>query len=601
MGQICCIAETPSDEDAAAVQPNTANYQSVLSDGDPQSNCVAAEDVPRLLDGPRRAIAATAAAADLRNGKDPAGQTGPKKMVMLLQDVEHLVDGGLDEWLRGWCTDEVLRTFLGASSTESAVKSLATALNWRRRYKDVLTGLRTPCWQGDMRVVARGVSGHPVIFMSMQHQPSKSNSISTAEHLAVVLEAAVCSAKGTPRSFDVVCDCRGFQLSKNLDPRPAVSAMEMLKHAYRGRMRRAFLVGAPAAFGGFWKLLKGLLPKPTQCSSQPPSPERQRSHCQLQSDEDGDSCAICHSALGKRHFNPRHHCRLCCRPVCASCSPCRVPLSGQKGVQRSCLQCAATASRASALTQQLSFLSRQLSDLAGRPTADVAPVTLEDALSSLEAAVEPLRKLRVQHKITERRCHEAEDQLHNLRTEFNRNRDCEQDPRLITPGPLAPGHGQEDSETDCWICHARLGKRFLNPRHHCRACGRLVCGQCSPSRILMDGRTTLQRACAQCTRSVQEVPNATRRLQVLAAGLSALLGTRSNPTSAAGLCSRLATLGTLEGAIRECEEKIQFIALKEAGDVLQGSCGPAAAHVVTTLLASDQDSTSWRFPSELAD
>ena len=27
----------------------------------------------------------------------------------------------------------------------------------------------------------------------------------------------------------------------------------------------------------------------------------------------------------------------------------------------------------------------------------------------------------------------------------------------------------------------------------------------------------------------------------------------------------------------------------EAGDVLQGSCGPAAAHVVTTLLASDQD------------
>lgn len=185
-------------------------------------------------------------------------------MVMLLQEAEHLVDGGLDEWLRDWCTDEVLRMFLGASSKESAVKSLAAALNWRRRYKDVLTGLRTPCWQGDMRVVARGVSGHPVIFMSMHHQPSKSNSISTAEHLAVVLEAAVCSAKGTPRSFDVVCDCRGFQLSKNLDPRPAVSAMEMLKHAYRGRMRRAFLVGAPAAFGGFWKLLKGLLPKPTQ-------------------------------------------------------------------------------------------------------------------------------------------------------------------------------------------------------------------------------------------------------------------------------------------------------------------------------------------------
>ncbi|CAE7659613.1 unnamed protein product [Symbiodinium sp. CCMP2456] len=504
---------------------------------------------------------------------------------MLLQEADHLVDGGLDEWLRGWCTDEVLRMFLGASSKESAVKSLAAALNWRRRYKDVLTGLRTPCWQGDMRVVARGVSGHPVIFMSMQHQPSKSNGISTAEHLAVVLEAAVCSAKGTPRSFDVVCDCRGFQLSKNLDPRPAVSAMEMLKHAYRGRMRRAFLVGAPAAFGGFWKLLKGLLPKPTQCSSQPPSPEPQRSHCQPQS-EDGDSCAICQSALGKRHFNPRHHCRLCCRPVCASCSPCRVPLSGHKGVQRSCLQCAATASRASALTQQLSFLSRQLSDLAGRPTADVAPVTLEDALSSLEAAVEPLRKLRVQHKITERRCHEAEDQLHNLRTEFNRNRDCEQDPRLITPGPPAPGQNAKAMavvlsqstaplpslwETSLWPMFAEQNSH--GREDNATACLRTVHAECAGG--------------AQCHSPFTGASGRSFRAARHKIKYSDVSCRSVQQTGHAGLPDQL--------------DKIQLIALKEAGDVLQGSCGPAAAHVVTTLLASDQDSTSWRFPSELAD
>ena len=213
---------------------------------------------------------------------------------------------------------------------ESAVTSLATALKWRRRHKDVLTGSRTPCWQagcvlsltrrlrvvhdhtwsrqGDMRVVARGVSGHPVtldclglqdafiasaasdgmplhtetrIFMSMQHQPSKSNRYSFDLVCAIVfshsflfgleLQHAHLKVSGStkaparlstwllcwslhvglarkepgaltwclwlqmpPQAAFVemllarrkVCDCRGFQISKNLDPRPAASAVE---------------------------------------------------------------------------------------------------------------------------------------------------------------------------------------------------------------------------------------------------------------------------------------------------------------------------------------------------------------------------------------
>eukprot|EP00913_Durusdinium_trenchii_P035999 g33681.t1 len=82
--------------------------------------------------------------------------------------------------------------------------------------------------------------------------------------MAVVLEAACTSTSCGAWGFDVVCDCRGFQLSKNLDPRPAVAAMEMLKHAYRGRLRHAFLVGAPSAFNALWRMVKGLLPKRTQ-------------------------------------------------------------------------------------------------------------------------------------------------------------------------------------------------------------------------------------------------------------------------------------------------------------------------------------------------
>ena len=105
---------------------------------------------------------------------------------------------------------------------ESAVTSLATALNWRRRHKEVLVGSRTPCWQArgmglDIRDACQSklkqpgrharcgtwcvgtssvlgliflhcfVSTVPLwlrsfrlrIFMSMQHQPSKSNRCST--------------------------------------------------------------------------------------------------------------------------------------------------------------------------------------------------------------------------------------------------------------------------------------------------------------------------------------------------------------------------------------------------------------------------------------
>lgn len=47
-------------------------------------------------------------------------------------------------------------------SQDSAVASLSTALCWRKKHRSVLTGARVPSWQGDMRVVARGESGHPV-------------------------------------------------------------------------------------------------------------------------------------------------------------------------------------------------------------------------------------------------------------------------------------------------------------------------------------------------------------------------------------------------------------------------------------------------------
>lgn len=51
---------------------------------------------------------------------------------------------------------------------------------------------------------------------------------------------------------------------------------------------------------------------------------------------------------------------------------------------------------------------------------------------------------------------------------------------------------------NCSVCGAQLGKRRLNPRHHCRICGRCVCGSCSPSSVQIQGREGLQRVCTPC-------------------------------------------------------------------------------------------------------
>lgn len=56
--------------------------------------------------------------------------------------------------------------------------------------------------------------------------------------------------------------------------------------------------------------------------------------------------------------------------------------------------------------------------------------------------------------------------------------------------------------TTCSVCSAALGKRRLNPRHHCRVCGKAVCASCSPSNIVIRGSTKLQRACTPCISSI---------------------------------------------------------------------------------------------------
>jgi len=56
----------------------------------------------------------------------------------------------------------------------------------------------------------------------------------------------------------------------------------------------------------------------------------------------------------------------------------------------------------------------------------------------------------------------------------------------------------EANATRCSLCNAKIGKRYFNARHHCRKCGKCVCGPCSPDVIDLENTSTPQRVCKEC-------------------------------------------------------------------------------------------------------
>lgn len=69
--------------------------------------------------------------------------------------------------------------------------------------------------------------------------------------------------------------------------------------------------------------------------------------------EEADTCSVCSTELGKRKMNPRHHCRICCRSVCNTCSLSQVHIDGVKGLQRVCNPCVDGACSVKSLKEQL--------------------------------------------------------------------------------------------------------------------------------------------------------------------------------------------------------------------------------------------------------
>ncbi|CAK9053593.1 unnamed protein product [Durusdinium trenchii] len=117
-----------------------------------------------------------------------------------------------------------------------------------------------------------------------------------------------------------------------------------------------------------------------------------------------DTCRHCEAILGKRHFNPRHQCRLCCAMVCGSCSPNLVQLDTGQPTQRVCNPCVAIVTQQLDLTSRLDRLARHLRSQAGQDEeVALASRNVEEALQKCES-LEPLlaeERLRLLTKVEE--------------------------------------------------------------------------------------------------------------------------------------------------------------------------------------------------------
>jgi len=117
---------------------------------------------------------------------------------------------------------------------------------------------------------------------------------------------------------------------------------------------------------------------------------------------------------------------------------------------------------------------------------------------------------------------------------------------IQTAGTCANEEAWEPNTRHCSLCCASLGKRFWRPRHHCRFCGRCVCGACSRS-FIGTANQPWQRCCAKCALAVTQSPWLQQRLARMAEKMACGLGI---PTGSA--CRGY----SLDEVLMRCEEAL---------------------------------------------
>jgi len=170
-------------------------------------------------------------------------------------------------------------------------------------------------------------------------------------------------------------------------------------------------------------------------------------------------CAVCECRLGKRYLNPRHHCKVCHKPVCSGCSPNSVVLPGSKGLQRVCTPCLTLT-----VQQQVRSPRHSPSSSFSSPSSSQLPFYEEPQYTLEEHDPIPLQE--------------------------------DDDSYLIKELPVEPQ--PVENQHCCAACGVRLGRRYFRIAHRCRICSKAVCSECSPSSVVLPDMEGPQRVCTPC-------------------------------------------------------------------------------------------------------
>lgn len=121
------------------------------------------------------------------------------------------------------------------------------------------------------------------------------------------------------------------------------------------------------------------------------SPYHREHHGESVWEEDTPNCSICRARLGKRFFKFRHHCRMCGKCVCASCSPSCILVEGERQLRRTCTPCASGVQKVPILQRRVSHLAERLVLISGTSEEVHVSEDLEQAFLQCEAAVQSLQ------------------------------------------------------------------------------------------------------------------------------------------------------------------------------------------------------------------